>query len=182
MERIHGDSRTRSEGGEVESHMHIHTESAERARDSELEELAAGAKRRLDELADRAGSMAERLRDSARDRLDRAGATVDEHTGLIGLIRSRPLTALGVVFATGFLAGLASSPENHHWTVERARRRVRALIIGGVTAALAQELRSSLGIEGGLGELFATADNEEGLDLHEPEELDDLDQDDEFVT
>src|SRR5690606_10899833 len=63
-------------------------------------------------------------------------------------VRSRPLTAVGIVFSAGFLLAVSTGGKYRPVFLDRARRRIRAVLLTGLTAAVAQELRSVVSEEG----------------------------------
>ncbi len=161
MERIHGETHMESRDGLVQSRMGL---SAGAARSS-----ATGDNGLLSDLGDRASDIAGHLRDSVQHGLKTATAKV-ETTGVVGAIRNNPLPALGAAFVGGLLIAAISPSTERHWVLERARRQLRTGIISGLSAVAAQELRSLLGGEDGLGSLV-------GSFLDPEDDDDDFDED-----
>lgn len=75
-----------------------------------------------------------------------------------------PLATVGIAFALGFALAVRGSDDEdgvRHPAVSRARNQIKGAIIGGVSAAISQQLRSFIEEQGGVGALLAAA----GLDL-----------------
>lgn len=169
MERIHGEAETHSRGRAVDSKMHLHAGGGGGGGAGGGESAGQGG------LGGRAAEAATRVGGAVGDRLSRVGDAIDRRTGVLRTIRDHPLSALGIAFSTGFIVAALSETTERHWMVERGRRRVRTLILSGVTAALAQELRSVLGADEGLGQLVQSLlhgdDGEENADLYDDDDL-----------
>ncbi len=137
MDRIIGDSRTTASDGTAGSRMHL-------ASGGDYEEHTSG-------FRDRLGGV----RDSLRGGLSGIKDTVERREGILGFVRERPLTALGIAFSVGFAAAASRPPaERPNWAVERTRRRIRTAILSGLTALLAEEVRELLSGEESLGEFL----------------------------
>lgn len=173
MERISGESTTHAGGdGDIESHMHVR--SGERGIHDEplFEEAPRDLWERLGALRERATDLA----GSARSGLEKVGDNLGGREGVLARARDQPLLAVGVALSAGFLLAAATSGSDRNWLVDRARRQIRAALISGATAALAHELRSALGGEGGLGGIVQSFLEEDEVDdeesFFESEELD----------
>jgi signal transduction histidine kinase len=154
-DRITGEARTEAEGGTVESHMQMKVGATEERRGAGSEIPPGGrAADRAEALGARAGEVAEQARDRLIETASRVGAAVEERTGLLRGVRGHPVAAVGLAFSLGFLVAAASGGSGRNWILERARRQLRAAIIGGATAALAHELRTILGADEGLAHLL----------------------------
>lgn len=134
------------------------TERADGLRDRARDEISD----RMDDLRDRAGEKIDNVRDEA-SRLkgelgDRANRALEE-SGARARVQEYPLFALGAAFGLGYL--LAGSGGEKRGVRGKVRNQARAIIVGGITAAVAQQARSMLGMEsgqsGGLGNLFGSA-------------------------
>ncbi len=136
MERISGDSHTSASGGTAGSQMH----------------LRAGGQD--DEENGQQGSSS-RMRVVTR--------ALRHPLSMASVIRERPLMALGVAFSAGFVMAVSRPPPAHpNWAVERTRRRLRAALLSGLTAVLAEEVRELVTGEESLIEfLRAFVDDEE---------------------
>lgn len=74
--------------------------------------------------------------------------------------RHNPLAAVGIAFALGFalaVRGRDDEEDARHPALSRARNQIKGAIIGGVSAAISQQLRSFIEDQGGLGALLAAA-------------------------
>lgn len=126
MERIDGEGTTMAGEGHAASRMHL------RNTDDESSGFAD-------------------LRDRFREQADRITTAIDRRTGLVSVVRKKPLAALGLAFSVGFVVAAATTAGDRHWAVERARRQLRAAIIGGLAATFADELRDFLSGHDGIG-------------------------------
>jgi hypothetical protein len=91
-----------------------------------------------------------------RQRFDRLRARLADrvwHSRALDVVRDAPLASAALAFSAGFLVAVLTASGDRHWAVDRARRQLRALLLSGVTALLANELREILG-EAGLGDLM----------------------------
>lgn len=116
------------------------------------------------ESADR-DSAARSARDRAEDALDSAR---ERSSGLLGrvtsLARDNPMAAVGVAFAVGFLlAGDGDEEESRHPALLRVKNQVKGAILGGISAAVSQQMRSFIKEQGGISGLLGT------LGVHMPE-------------
>ena len=78
----------------------------------------------------------------------------------LAAVRHHPLAAVGIAFAVGFalaVRGDSDEEEPRHPAISRARNQIKGAIIGGVSAAISQQLRSFIEDQGGLGALLAAA-------------------------
>lgn len=138
MERIHGETAMHAAQGQIESHMTMNTGG------SEPENPAFDD--RLPEFVDRAGGAIGQTFDTIGERARDAAEFLDEHTGVITLVRRNPLAAVSVAFATGIVIAAISRPAaDRGWVVERARRQLRTALLSGLTALAARELRTIVG-------------------------------------
>lgn len=122
----------------------------------QAEDAYASAKERGGDLRDRVGGAAHRARARADHFMEDAEDTIEEHTGALSSARDNPLAALGIAFALGFLlAGDGDEPERHP-SIAKAKNQIKGAIVGGVSAAISQQLRSFIEEQGGIGTLLAT--------------------------
>jgi hypothetical protein len=128
----------------------------------------------LDAAEERAGDMRERLSGSARSARDRASGffdsaenALDRRSGLLDSARQSPLPALGIAFAIGFLLAGSGDPERHP-SVSKTKNQIKGAIMGGISAAVSQQLRSFIEAQGGIGGLLASL----GVPLSQPQEDD----------
>lgn len=126
-----------------------------------LRDRAAGAyeaaRERGGEMRGRIGNAAHRARDRAEDIFDDAEIAIEERTGALTTVRRNPVAALGIAFALGFLlAGDSEETEVRHPTVAKAKNQIKGAIMGGISAALSQQLRTFIEEQGGIGTLLAT--------------------------
>lgn len=116
-----------------------------------VEDLRDRATEKIDDARDETNRLKAKLTDRTNRALDESGARAR--------IQDHPLVALGAAFGLGYL--LAGSGGQKHGVRGKVRTQARALIIGGISAAVAQQARSILGTEsgqsGGLGNLFGSA-------------------------
>lgn len=122
-------------------------------------EMADEARERASDMADEARDRASGMASEASRRLEsvlgEAENRIEEQTGLISMARQYPLAAAGVAFSVGFLLA-GSSRGDRGGMMNNAMGQIRSALIGGVTAALSQELRSMMDEQGGLGNLMET--------------------------
>lgn len=121
------------------------------------EDAFGSARDRSSDLRDRVGGAAHRARDRAEYFIDEAEETLDARTGVLRSARSNPLAALGIAFAVGFLlAGdRGEEMEGRHPTAAKAKNQIKGAIMGGVSAAISQQLRSFIEEQGGIGALLS---------------------------
>lgn len=120
------------------------------------EEAFDSARTRTGELRDRVGGAAHRARRQAEYLFDEAEDTLENRTGMLGIAQSRPVAALGIAFAIGFmLAGDNEEPERPT-SLSKARNQIKGAIMGGISAALSQQLRTFIEEQGGIGAILAT--------------------------
>lgn len=130
------------------------------ARDK-MEELSQQAGDRAGQVADQARDTAEQLRDRAGDLASqaqgRAGELLDQaqsrlqSSGLLDKAQQYPMATLGVAFGVGFL--LAGSSDTGG-SMGKLKHQLRGAIVGGVTAALSQQLKDFMEQQGGIGGLM----------------------------
>jgi len=168
-----------SDGDGLEALMHLRSGSPDD--DGADLKKAAEPRSRSREAGERAGDLAARLRSSVRDRAERLSETVGRGGGLADMVRSRPLLSVGVVLASGFLVAAFTESKYEYWPVERARRRLKTLVVSGLTAALVTELRSMVDADDGLGSLVESFFQDEDENDEDYDDYDDYDDsDDEF--
>lgn len=122
---------------------------------------------------------------SLRDRTGAAFETVrDRSSGVLGRVadiaKENPMAAMGVAFAVGFLlAGDGDEEESRHPALLRVKNQIKGAILGGISAAVSQQLRTFIEEQGGIGGVLGA------LGVHAPgrewggdEEDDDYDEDD----
>lgn len=117
----------------------------------ETAQNAAGRAREMaGEVPDRAMEAASAARERLGSAVGRAQSMLEEG-GVLDTIRQNPLPALGLAFGVGFLlAGSDNAPANNP-TVRRAKNQLKGAVMGGLSAAVANEARSFLGVQGGRG-------------------------------
>lgn len=116
-----------------------------------VDDIQQQAQGKVNEVRDRATEMADQARSKADQALDQARSKL-EQTGVPERIEENPLAALGIAFGIGFL--LAGSGDDGHkgrGTLNKATDQIKGAIMGGVTAALAQEAKSMIGMQSGQG-------------------------------
>ncbi len=116
-------------------------------------------KAKAGDLADQAIGQAEELRDRASDAAGRAKAKAGEaydqahsalaDSGALDVVRDNALPALGLAFGLGFLMAGSGDEGRGNKTVNNAKQQLKGAIMGGLSAAVAQEFRSVAGIGGG---------------------------------
>ncbi len=133
------------DGGTADAARQRADEMAGQARDQvhdaadQLRDHVEDARERADELAGEARSRANELLDQA------------ENSPPVRMARDNPLPALGIAFAAGFL--LAGSSDSGG-RFGKTKQQVRGAVMGGISAALAQEMRGMLGSQEGEGGLL----------------------------
>lgn len=128
--------------GEVHTHIGLGPQEHHDEADG-LEELS---NTRRETRQGRARSFANEARQRAAGALGRAASGLDEHTGVVRLVRDNPLAAVGAAFALGFLVAGKSQSEGRFG---KAKQQLRGAIIGAISAAVAQETRALAGIFSG---------------------------------
>lgn len=113
-------------------------------------ELADRARGKAEQLRGRAGEMASQARNRAGELLDRAGDSLEERTGAVTRVQENPLAALGIAFGVGFL--LAGSSDGNG-SFGKAKHQLKGALMGGISAAISQQIRSALEEQGGLENL-----------------------------
>lgn len=147
MHWIHGESDHKPQNGDVRSHMHLRGGSGEERSYTDFTRQAE---------------------DKADSHLGRMRLAVSGDFRPVALIRRNPLAAVGFGATIGFLLGLASETPERHWAVERARRRLRGAILGGISALVLEELRSAFEEHEGIATLLAPFfGDEDDADLSE---------------
>lgn len=150
-----GTAPSRSSGMEEEGNLA--ERGMERARnmaheaEDRVREVADEAGDRLRDVGERASEAASQARRRAAEALDQAEDAIEEQTGLISTVRSNPLPALGIAFGLGFfLAGSDSGgrQSKRGGTMHRAMDQAKGAIMGAISAAAAEQVRSMLGKSG----------------------------------
>jgi hypothetical protein len=138
MERIRGDAESWGGAGDLESHAHLRSTgeanpdaTTDRSRSQRLRE---GVRDRFDDAS-------ERVRESVGGGLERLADTIDSRTGAITAARKYPLVAVGIAFSVGLAIAAMAVAEERDTPLERVRRRLKALTISWIGAAVAKELR-----------------------------------------
>ncbi|HEX6924015.1 MAG TPA: hypothetical protein VF167_01190 [Longimicrobiaceae bacterium] len=122
-----------------------------------LRDRAAEAFEHGGELRDRLGDAAHRARRSAGRLFDAAEEKLEERTGALRAVERNPLAALGIAFALGFLlAGDSDEAESSRPALAKAKNQIKGAIMGGISAAISQQIRTFIEEQGGLGAVLAT--------------------------
>lgn len=158
-------TRTTPASGEV--HSHLSSQPDKGSGDSgkyDLEEAKGAAGERFGEMKDRVQGRAEELRGRAEELasqargkagelFERAESTIEGRTGAFTRAGENPLAALGIAFGVGFL--LAGSGDSKG-TVGKAKNQIKGAVMGGLSAAISQQLRSYIEEQGGIGGIVST--------------------------
>lgn len=121
---------------------------ANRVRDvaGQVRERAQGL---MEGMPDRMGNVTGQAREKVGQAMGRA-ETLLEDRGVLNVIRDNPLPALGVAFGLGFLLA-GSNDGGKRGGMFKAKQQLRGAIMGGLSAAVAQEARNLLGMAQGHG-------------------------------
>ena len=120
------------------------------------DDLADRARSRARQARERVESTAGRGADRARDLFHEAEDRFDGGAGPLRAARDNPLAAVGIAFALGFLlAGDSDEEASRHPALSKARNQIKGAIMGGISAAISQQLRSFIEEQGGIGALLA---------------------------
>lgn len=137
---------------------------------AEPENLIGRARHLAEDLGHRAGDAASAARERVSGLRERTNRVLEKR-GVVDRLRENPLPVLGIAFAIGFL--VAGSDDRHSDSrAARARRELRGALMAGLSAGIAQGVRSFLdetGNEGG-GFVSSLLDNlaGEGSDRDDP--------------
>ena len=118
---------------------------ADQAKDR-ASEATDQARQKASELKGRAGELSSQAQEKLSGALSRAQEALDER-GLLDTIRQNPLPALGLAFGAGFLLA-GSDDSDRHGTMSKAKNQLKGAVMGGLSAAVAQEARSLVGMGG----------------------------------
>lgn len=124
-------------------------------------ELADRAQDKAGDLADQAKQKAGEAKQKASEALDQAERKLEE-SGVLDKIRDNPLAALGVAVGIGFLLagdgddGDKGQSRKKGGMASKAKHQLKGAVMGGLSAAMAQEFRSFLGQGGSAGGLFSS--------------------------
>lgn len=120
------------------------------------------ARHTFDDLRDRASDLGDRTSEWAsrtRRKLDDTLHTVEDRlhldeSGIVQTIRENPILAAGMAFGVGFL--LAGGPRaSRSGLIGTATGQLRSAVLGGLTAAVTQELHDLLEEHGGIAGLIS---------------------------
>lgn len=126
------------------------------------------ARSRADEVAGQAKEKASQLRDQAQGTLGQAKEKASQamsqaqdklkQAGVMERIEQNPLAAFGLAFGVGFLLAGSGSSGKKRGTLGKAKNQLKGAVMGGISAALAQEAKDMLGTQsgqgGGLGDMI----------------------------
>ena len=113
--------------------------------------LADQAREQAGDLADQARARAGEVREQAGEVLDQARNRISglmdqaQDSQPVRMAQDNPLPALGIAFAIGFLLAGSSDTGGR---MGKAKQQVKGAVMGGISAALAQELRNVMGGQG----------------------------------
>jgi ElaB/YqjD/DUF883 family membrane-anchored ribosome-binding protein len=162
--RMPGDTTGSTAGGGAEVHSRITDTTVEFTPDtqatssqdqstmdrakSSIQDAAGQAKDRASDVGHKVSDAASQARQKAGDAMEQAQRKLEE-SGVLDTVRSNALPALGLAFGLGFLlAGSDDGGKGKHGTVYKAKNQLKGAIMGGLSAAVATEARSLLGIGG----------------------------------
>lgn len=147
------ESTTTGQGGEVHAHVEANPSKGEgmsgkfpgdtASTDVVFTEDRAGAPAGSESMRERAGEMASQAKERAGQAMSRL-----EESGAMNTVRDNPLVALGVAFGVGFILAGSSGTGGQ---VGKAKNQLKGAVMGGLSAAVAQELRNLVGMQGGSG-------------------------------
>ena len=112
---------------------------ADQARD-QASNLADQARNRMGDVREQAGDALDQARNRVSGLMDQA-----QDSQPVQMARDNPLPALGIAFALGFLLAGSSDTGGR---LGKAKQQVKGAVMGGISAALAQELRNVMGGQG----------------------------------
>lgn len=135
--------------GVGEKAMNRMSGAADDARDT-AQNVAGRAKELAGEVPDRAMEAASAARERLGSAVNSAQNMLEER-GVLDTIRQNPLPALGIAFGVGFLLAGSDNATANNPTVRRAKNQLKGAVMGGLSAAVANEARTFLGVQGGRG-------------------------------
>lgn len=126
-----------------------------------VRDVAGQARDRLQgmagDLPNRVGDVTGQARQKAGEALGRAEQVLEER-GVLDRVRENPLPALGIAFGLGFLlagsgddSGKRGGARGRGGMLHDAKTQLKGAIMGGLSAAVAQEGRNLLGMAQGKG-------------------------------